>query len=120
MAVTLNHRAYEHAKQLISEGRFVLDERDAWSEHRPSAEQENEFIRLHGFAEYGRWDLGINDAKPQQTKGNYEFHYGDLSTGHSFGVLSAECRPGQSQHYDIKDAVAHLHGMLDARKGAPA
>jgi hypothetical protein len=49
MAVMLNRRAFEHAKELIKEGRIVLDERDAWSEHRPSAEQENEFIRLHGY-----------------------------------------------------------------------
>jgi hypothetical protein len=45
MTVTLNRRAYEHAKDLISEGRIILDERDAWSEHRPSAEEENAFIR---------------------------------------------------------------------------
>jgi hypothetical protein len=57
MAVTLNQRAYEHAKELISKGRFVFDERDAWSEHRPSAEEENAFIRLYGFAEYGKWYL---------------------------------------------------------------
>jgi hypothetical protein len=37
MAVTLNRRAYEHAKALIDEGRFVFDERDDWSEHQPSA-----------------------------------------------------------------------------------
>jgi hypothetical protein len=54
MAVTLNRRAYEQAKELIDEGRFVFDERDAWSEHRPSAQEENEFIRIHGFAEYGK------------------------------------------------------------------
>ena len=120
MTVTLNRRAFEHAKELINEGRIVLDERDAWSEHRPTAEQENEFIRLHGFAEYGRWYLGINDEKPEQTKGHYEFPYGDFSKVHRCGVLSAESRAGQYQHYDIENAVAHLHGMLDARKGAPA
>jgi len=70
MTVTQNRRAFDHAKELINEGRIVLDERDAWSEHRPTAEQENEFIRLHGFAEYGRWYLGINDEKPEQTKGH--------------------------------------------------
>ena len=53
MTVKLNSRAYEYAKRLISEGKFVFDERDAWSEHRPSAQQENEFIRQNGFAEYG-------------------------------------------------------------------
>ena len=33
MTVKLNSRAYEYAKRLISEGKFVFDERDAWSEH---------------------------------------------------------------------------------------
>jgi hypothetical protein len=57
MAVTLNRRAFDHAKDLVDEGRFVFDERDAWSEHRPSAQDENEFLRLHGFAEFGKWHL---------------------------------------------------------------
>jgi hypothetical protein len=120
MAVTLNRRAYEHAKELINKGRFVFDERDAWSEHRPSAQQENEFLRLHGFAEYGKWYLGINDEKPNETKGHYEFPYGDFKNVHRCGVLTAESRAGQYQHYDIEIATAHLHGMLDARKAATA
>jgi len=61
MPVTLNERASEHAKALINEGEYVFDDRDAWSEHRPTAQQENEFIRLHGYDEYGKWYLGIND-----------------------------------------------------------
>lgn len=120
MAVTLNRRAYEHAKELINEGRIILDERGAWSEHRPSAEQENTFIRLHGFAEYGKWYLGLNDEKPEETKGHYEFPYGDFNDVHRCGVLSAESRAGQYQHHDIENALAHLHGMLDARNGPPA
>jgi hypothetical protein len=31
MAVKLNRRAFDHAKKLISDGRFVFDDRDAWS-----------------------------------------------------------------------------------------
>jgi hypothetical protein len=120
MAVTLNSRAFDHAKKLIEEGRFVLDERDAWSEHRPSAEQENAFLRLHGFAEYGKWYRGINDEKPEETKGHYEFPYGDFKNVHRCGVLSAESRAGQYKHYDIETAAAHLHGMLDSRKAASA
>ena len=118
MAVTLNPRAYEHAKELINEGRFVFDERDAWSEHQPSAEEENEFIRRHGFAEYGKWYLGINDEKPEETKGHYEFPYGDFKKVHRCGVLTAESRAGQYKHFDIENAAAHLHGMIDGRKRA--
>jgi hypothetical protein len=69
MAVTLNQRAFDHAKTLITEERIVFDERDSWSEHRPSAQQENEFVRLHGFAEYGKWYLGINDESPTIPRG---------------------------------------------------
>jgi hypothetical protein len=116
MAVTLNRRAYEHARELISDGKFIFDERDAWSEHQPSAEEENEFIRLHGFFEYAKWYLGINDEKPAQIKGHYEFPYGDFKKVHRCGLLSAESRVGQYKHYDIETAAAHLHGMLDARK----
>src|SRR3979411_769127 len=120
MAVTLNRRAYEHARELIEEGKFVYDERDAWSEHRPSATEENEFIRLHGFAEYGKWYLGINEEKHEQTKGHEEFPSGGLTRVHLCGLLAAESRAGQYQHHDIENATAHLHGMLEGRRTASA
>jgi hypothetical protein len=120
MAVTLNLQAHEYAKELISKRRFVFDERDAWSEHRPSATEENEFIRLHGFAEYGKWHLGINGEKSEDTKGHYEFPYGDFKRVHRCGLLAAESRAGQYQHHDIENATAHLHGMLEGRRAASA
>jgi hypothetical protein len=120
VTVKLNERAYEHAKRLIEEGKFIDDERDAWSEHRPSTQQENEFIRQSGFAEYAKWYLGINDEKDQQTKGRYEFPFGDFQKVHRCGVLSAESRAGQYKHYDIENAAAHLHGMIDAKQSAMA
>jgi hypothetical protein len=106
MAVKLDRRAYDHAKRLVKEDRFVLDERDAWSEHRPSAAQENEFIRLHGFCEYGRWYLGIDDTRPEATKGRYKFAYGDFEKVHRCGVLTVESRAGQYKYYDIENAAA--------------
>jgi len=114
MAVKLNNPAYEHAKRLITEGKFVVDERDAWSEHRPPAQQEKEFIQRYGFADYGKWYLGVNDEKGEQTKGHYEFPYGDFQNVHRCGVITAESRAGQYKHYDIENAAAHLHGMIDA------
>src|SRR5215218_9935792 len=44
MAVTLNNRAFEHAKELVGNGEFVADERDDWSEHQRSTDQENEYL----------------------------------------------------------------------------
>jgi hypothetical protein len=114
MAVRLNRQAFEHAKDLITKGMFVADRRDAWSEHQPSAADENEFIRMHGYDEFGKWHLGLNDEKNPHTKGRYEFPYGDFVDVHRCVVLSAESRAGQYKHYDIENAAAHLHGMIDA------
>jgi hypothetical protein len=114
MAVKLNEKAFEHAKDLIKAGRYVLDNRDDWSEHQPTADQENRFIEAHGFAEYARWYLGVDDEEPEDTKGRYRFPYGDFEKVHRCGLLAAESRAGQRKYYDIELAVAHLHGMLDA------
>jgi arylsulfatase A-like enzyme len=114
MVVRLNQQALDHAKHLITDGRFIADKRDAWSEHQPSAAAENDFIRLHGYDEFGKWHLGIDDEKRPQTKGRYEFPYGDFVDVHRCAVLSAESRAGQYKHHDIENAVAHLHGMIDA------
>jgi hypothetical protein len=119
MAVHLNRVALAHAKALVEAGQFVFDQRDAWSEHQPSTAKENAFIEAHGFAEYGKWHLGINDTKAENTKGRYEFPYGDFEKVHRCGVISAESRAGQYKHLDIERAAAELHDLIDVRHGAP-
>jgi hypothetical protein len=114
MTVKLNDKAFDHARTLIKEGRYVADERDAWSEHQPTAEQENRFIEEHGFAEYARWYLGVDPDVPEDTKGRYKFPYGDFEKVHRCGLLAAESRAGQRKYTDIELAVAHLHGMIEA------
>ena len=111
--VRLNEGAYDYAKKLIADGKAVLDDRDAWSEHQPSSQMENDFIRDHGWDEYARWYLGINEEAADETKERYEFPYGDFERVHRCGVLSAESRAAQYKHADIETAVSHLHGMLD-------
>jgi hypothetical protein len=114
MAVRLNETALDHAKALIRDGKYVADERDAWSEHEPSAEQENRYIEEHGYTAYARWYLGVDDEENEDTKAHYTFPYGDFEKVHRCGVLAAESRAGQRKYYDIELATAHLHGMLDA------
>ena len=116
----LNERAYEYAKKLVAEGKFVLDDRDDWSEHQPSTQDENRFIEAHGMDEYARWHLGLNEDQPAENKGRYRFPYGDFEAVHRCAVLSAESRAGQYKHFDVERAAAHLHGMLDALRDAPA
>jgi len=114
MAVRLNETAFDSAKALIRDGKYVADERDAWSEHEPSAEQENRYIEEHGYGAYARWHLGVDDEEDEETKAHYKFPYGDFEKVHRCAVLSAESRAGQRKYYDIELATAHLHGMLDA------
>jgi hypothetical protein len=118
VTVRLRRTSYDFARELVEAGRFVFDERDAWSEHQPSTRAENEFIAEHGFAEYANWHLGVDDAEPEDTKAHYKFPYGDFKDVHRCGVLSAESRAGQRKYHDIEDAAAHLHGMIDARRAA--
>ena len=112
--MNLNERAFEHAKNLIIQRRFVYDERDAWSEHQPSTAVENRFIDQHGFDEYACWYLGVVSEATEATKSRYRFPYGDFQKAHRCGLLAAESRAGQRKYYDIELAIAHLHGMLDA------
>jgi hypothetical protein len=114
MAVKLHRPGYDHARQLVGDEHVVLDERDAWSEHQPSAADENAFIDEHGWAEYGRWHLAVDDEANRETKGHYKFPYGDFSAVHRCAVLAAESRAGQRKYADVENAAAHLHGMLDA------
>jgi hypothetical protein len=118
--VELNRRAYEHARRLIERGEFVQDDRDDWSEHQPSADEENRFIADHGLSEYARWYLGVDTEKSGDTKGRHKFPYGDFAKVHRCGVLAAEVRAGQYKHFDIEHAAAHLHGMIDAAAGKAA
>ncbi len=113
MATKLNRRGYEHAQELVQDGNVVADERDDWSEHAPSTDEENEFIEKHGYGEFGKWFLGIDDEASEDTKGRYKFPYGDFKKIHRCGILAAESRAGQYDHDDIQDAAAHLHGMIE-------
>lgn len=114
MAIRLNVRGYEHARQLIADGKFTADLRDKWSEHRPATTKENEFIAQHGIGEYARWYLGVDEEHPPNTKAHYAFPIGDFENVHRCGVLSAEVRAGQYKNQDIETAAAHLHGEIDA------
>ena len=113
MTVKLNGGAYEHAKRLIEEGRFIDDEREAWSDHHPSTQIEEEFIGKNGLSEYGKWFLGVNDEYSEDRNRHYEFPYGDLEKVHRCGILASQSRASQSKHFDIENAVADLLAFID-------
>jgi hypothetical protein len=120
MTVKLNGRAFEHAKRLIKEGKFIEDEREAWSDHHPSSQIEEEFIEKNGLFEYGKWFLGVNDEYSEDRKRHYELAYGDFEKAHCCGILAAQGRAGQSKYLDVEKAAADLLDVIEkqARKKA--
>jgi hypothetical protein len=113
MAMKLNQRAFRHAKKLIDDGKVTHDERDDWSEHAPTADQENTFLDKHDWSDYSDWYLGVDDEHPDDTKGHYKFPIGDFKKVHRCGVISAESRAGQNDYDDIRDALKKLLERID-------
>jgi hypothetical protein len=59
--------------------------------NRPQTKN-NEFIRLNGCREYGKWNPGIDDEHRQDTKKDTHFHMGTskTSTGARSSLRKAE------------------------------
>jgi hypothetical protein len=114
MAVRLNRRGYEQARKLIREGKVAVDVRDDWSEHQPSAAEENRFIERHGYDGFARWHLGEDTEAGKETKRRYRFPYGDFNRVHRCALLAAESRAGQYKYADIEHAAHRLHEMIEA------
>ena len=113
MAIELNEPALRHARALVRDGKVVRDERDAWSEAAPTADEENTFIERNGWTEYSHWHLGIDKQENAETKGAYSFPIGDFRRVHRSGVISAESRAGQHDHDEIRDALKKLLDLID-------
>ena len=117
-SIQLNEDALEFVAELIKEGRFIADHKGAWTEHRPSANEENEFIRLHGFADYAKWHLGIDNRFPENAKRRYKFPYGDFKDAHRCGLLAVKARARQ-YGMEIENAATKLEGLIKQSKGNP-
>ncbi|MFF2494063.1 hypothetical protein [Agromyces sp. NPDC058064] len=113
MAIRLNETALRHARSLVRDGKVERDERDDWSEHAPSTDEENAFVEKKGWTEFRHWHLGIDDEADEETKQAYSFPYGDFRKVHRCGVISLESRAGQFDHDDIRDAAKRLLALID-------
>jgi len=107
-AIKLNLAALEFARQLIKEGRAVPDRKGAWRGDKPSTAQENEFIRAHGFNEYGKWHLGIDNRHSAGSKAHYKFPFGDFNSLHRCGLLAVKARAHEYGYGDIEAAADQL------------
>src|SRR5262249_51233835 len=116
-SIELNEIAFTFAAKLIKKGQDVADSKGAWSKDRPSVQQENEFIRRYGFAEYAKWHLGIDRLFPDDTKRRYRFPYGDFKNVHRCGLLAVKARAAEYKYHDIENAAARLIGMTLPGRG---
>ena len=115
MTVELNEAALTHARGLLRRNDVAYDERDDWSEHAPSTDEENAFIDKEGMAEFAKWHLGEDTDKTEGTKGRYLFPYGDFQKLHRCAVISGESRAGQYNYDSIGDALSDLLEAIDAK-----
>jgi hypothetical protein len=116
MTIKLNRAAYEHAEKLVKAGKVVRDERDDWSEHAASTEQENDWLEQHGWDEFALWHLGEDREKSEETKGRFTFPFGDYRKVHRCAVISMESRAAQYDHDDIAKASKRLLELIDSEE----
>jgi hypothetical protein len=111
-SVHLNENAVAFATGLIKEGHVIADGKGAWTGDRPSASQENLFIRRNGFAEYAKWHLAVDERYPENTKRRYKFPYGDFKNVHRCGLLAVKARAHQYGYAEIESAAAELERAI--------
>jgi hypothetical protein len=110
--IELNEIAFTFAMELIKQRVVIADGKGAWTKHRPSPDEENEFIRRRGIAQYAKWHLGIDSRFPENSKRRYKFPYGDFKNVHRCGLLAAKARAQQYGYEEIGNAAAKLDAAV--------
>jgi hypothetical protein len=113
MAVKTNKRGFDYARELIADGRIAFDDPAAWSEHQPSARDCIEFVAGHGWGEYARWHLAVDEAQPAHTRAHYRFPIGDFRDVHRCAIRAAMAEAGRRGHDEVKGAAGFLDTMLE-------
>jgi len=109
--LNLNVAAIEHARKLIQEDK-VNKGRDNWSECKPQAVSENEFLENHSMEDYGKWFLATAEGTSPETKEHFEFPYGDFEKVYRSGLIAAKQRAAQFGHTEIEQAAAMLLDLI--------
>ncbi len=110
----LNHRAFEQAKVMVKDGKYV-DE--PWSF---SAEDGNAILGEKGsenWSDYSRWFLGNDSIEDVHTKAYFAYPYGKGGKLYLSALRAIISRAGANADNQIKDAAQEL---LDAAKAKDA
>ncbi|MFN2470241.1 MAG: hypothetical protein ABR583_04490 [Gaiellaceae bacterium] len=108
---TVNERAVARARELIDAHQYVLD--SVWSDAQPSADDENELLRSHSWADYAAWHLGLTEGASDETKARYAFVYGDFRRVHGMGLIASQYRAAEWRHKEVELAAHELLQYLD-------
>jgi hypothetical protein len=112
----LNDKAFAFAQELIAHGHIVIDKKNEWGDHHPTSQQENDFIRDHGLAEYANWHLGIDPTHAQNSKARFKFPFGDFKNIHRCALLAVKSRAHQYGYSDIEHVAERLLKMMDSKQ----
>ena len=108
----VNNDGVEKAKSLIESKQYVLD--SDWSDAQSSTDAQNEYLDQHGWGEYAQWFLAIDTEASEDTKGRFNFDYGDFRRVHRSGLIAAKQRAAQNGHDAIEKAADKLLQELDS------
>jgi len=112
MAVKLNRKGYNHARDLIEQGKVDLT--SGWSF---STEDENKILGDDNWDEYAKWFLAVDDEYDPDTKAHYKFPYGKNGKVYRRGVIAAKQRAAQQGYTEIEEAADRLLKMIDEKYG---
>jgi hypothetical protein len=111
---SVNEPGIARARELIDARQYVL--RSDWGRVQPTAEDENEFLARHSWADYSAWHLGLTEGATDETKARYAFVYGDFRRVHRMGIIACHYRAAEWGHKEIELAAHDLLQRLDAAR----
>jgi len=89
----VNQRGVAKARQLIDAHQYRV--RSRWPHVQPRPAQQNRFIEVSGWKEYGAWHLALTDGPADDTKARYAFVFGDFRRLHRMGLVACYYRAAE-------------------------
>jgi hypothetical protein len=111
MALKLNDAAFKHAEALIEEGKYRIN--TVWREAQPSENEEKRFLDQHGWEDYGKWFLAVDNDAAEGSLARYKLPVGDFKSVHRSGLLAAKARADKNSAGDVSEAVDELIFLFD-------
>ena len=110
-AYRVNSRAVRNARKLIDARQYRV--RSRWADVQPDADEQNAFLKAHGWEEYGSWHLALTEGARDETKARYAFVFGDFRRLHRMGLIACYYRAAEWEHSEIQIVAHNLLLYLD-------